>query len=208
MEIIIVALFSYLLGSIPFGLIFTKIFSNKDIRSIGSGNIGATNVLRTGNKFLAIITLIFDISKGYAPVVFTFYYFQELIYLSCIMTFLGHVFPIWLKFKGGKGVATYLGILFALSLQLSLLFIFTWVVVSLVFRYSSISSMFASFTVFVINFIRELAYPLIKDISENLTNEKLTNLSFLLFVFLILIIFTHRKNILNLKNKTELKIKI
>ena len=208
MDIFFVILFSYVSGSIPFGLILTKIFGNIDVRKIGSGNIGATNVLRTGNKFLALTTLILDILKGFIPVSITLQYFPELIQLSSLLAFLGHVFPVWLKFKGGKGVATYLGILFALSLQLSLLFIFTWIVVSLVFRYSSISSMFASFTVFVINFIRELAYPLIKDISGNLTNEKLTNLSFLLFVFLILIIFTHRKNILNLKNKTELKIKI
>jgi glycerol-3-phosphate acyltransferase PlsY len=203
MEIIIVALFSYILGSIPFGLIFTKIFSNKDIRSIGSGNIGATNVLRTGNKFLAIITLIFDISKGYAPVVFTFYYFQELIYLSCIMTFLGHVFPIWLKFKGGKGVATYLGILFAISYGLSVLFIFTWVVVALIFKYSSVSSMFSSLTVLVVTLFRENA---VNAIDPNFVFA--ANIKLILFIFFILIIFTHKKNISNLINRTEEKIKL
>ena len=143
MDIIIVVLFSYLSGSIPFGLILTKTFGNIDIRKIGSGNIGATNVLRTGNKFLALFTLLLDMLKGYMPVIIASKYFPELIQLSCLITFLGHIFPIWIKFKGGKGVATYLGILFALSLQLSLLFIFTWVVVSLIFKYSYLSSMFS-----------------------------------------------------------------
>ena len=117
MDIIIVVLFSYLSGSIPFGLILTKTFGNIDIRKIGSGNIGATNVLRTGNKFLALFTLLLDMLKGYMPVIIASKYFPELIQLSCLITFLGHIFPIWIKFKGGKGVATYLGILFALSLQ-------------------------------------------------------------------------------------------
>ena len=123
MEYLIVGIASYLMGSIPFGLILTKIFLKKDIRDIGSGNIGATNVLRTGNKYLAILTLLLDVVKGYVPIIITINYFPEFIMLSCLITFLGHVFPLWLKFKGGKGVATYLGILFALSYQLSLLFI-------------------------------------------------------------------------------------
>ena len=135
MDIIIVAFFSYLCGTIPYGLILTKIFNGQDVRKIGSGNIGATNVLRTGNKFLAVSTLFFDILKGYVPVIITKQYFPELIYLSCLLAFLGHIFPIWLKFKGGKGVATYLGILFALSYGLSLLFVFTWLVVFLIFKY-------------------------------------------------------------------------
>ena len=108
MDIIIVILFSYISGSIPFGLILTKIFINKDVRKIGSGNIGATNVLRTGNKFLAVATLIFDVLKGYAPVIIAYQYFNDFVHLSCLSTFLGHIFPIWLQFKGGKGVATYL----------------------------------------------------------------------------------------------------
>ena len=110
MDVLIVILFSYLSGSIPFGLILTKIFGDQDIRNIGSGNIGATNVLRTGNKFLAALTLILDILKGYIPVIIAQQYFPALIQFSCLLAFLGHVFPIWLKFKGGKGVATYLGI--------------------------------------------------------------------------------------------------
>ena len=209
MDILIVILFSYLGGSIPFGLILTKIFGGQDIRNIGSGNIGATNVLRTGNKFLAALTLLLDILKGYIPVIITQQYFPGLIQLSCLLAFLGHVFPVWLKFKGGKGVATYLGILLALSIQLGLLFMFTWLTVSLIFKYSSVSSMFASLTVFVIYTVREIAGPIFKIMSDQtFKTYEIASLSLLLFIFFILIIFTHRKNISNLKNKTEHKIKI
>ena len=209
MDIILVGLFSYLSGSIPFGLILTKVFTNQDIRNTGSGNIGATNVLRTGNKFLAALTLALDILKGYIPVIIAQQYFPGLIQLSCLLAFLGHVFPVWLKFKGGKGVATYLGILLALSIQLGLLFMFTWLVVSLIFKYSSVSSMFASLTVFVIYTMREIAEPIFKIMSDQtFKTHEIASLSLLLFIFFILIIFTHRKNISNLKNKTENKIKI
>ena len=154
MDIITVFLFSYLSGSIPFGLILTKIFIKVDVRKIGSGNIGATNVFRTGNKLLATSTLILDVIKGYIPVILAMKFFPDLIQLSCLMAFLGHIFPIWIKFKGGKGVATYLGILFALSIQLGFLFIFTWSVITLIFRYSSVSSIFSTLTVFVVTFIK------------------------------------------------------
>jgi len=203
MDISLVIVISYLSGSIPFGLILTKFFSKVDIRKIGSGNIGATNVLRTGNKYLALATLLLDILKGYLPVVITSQHFPELIHLSSLLAFLGHLFPIWLKFKGGKGVATYLGILFALSLQLSFLFIFTWVVVSLIFRYSSLSSMFGSLTVFVVTLIKDTA---LRSINANINFDEDIRLT--LFIFFILIIFTHRKNISNLKSKTEKKIRI
>ena len=209
MDIFFVILFSYVSGSIPFGLILTKIFGNIDVRKIGSGNIGATNVLRTGNKFLALTTLILDILKGFIPVSITLQYFPELIQLSSLLAFLGHVFPVWLKFKGGKGVATYLGILLALSIQLGLLFMFTWLTVSLIFKYSSVSSMFASLTVFVIYTMREIAGPIFKIMSDQtFKTYEIASLSLLLFIFFILIIFTHKKNISNLKNKTEHKIKI
>ena len=203
MDIILVVLFSYLSGSIPFGLILTKIFGDKDVRKIGSGNIGATNVLRTGNKFLAALTLFFDVLKGYVPVIISQHYFSDLIQLSCLIVFLGHIFPIWLKFKGGKGVATYLGVLLALSPALGLLFIFTWSVVSLIFKYSSVSSIFSSITVFVVTAIKDTAIDLIDSSISSVNDIKL-----LLFIFSILIIFTHRKNLSNLKNKTEQKIKI
>ena len=203
MDIFLVIFFSYLLGSIPFGLILTKIFKKGDIRKIGSGNIGATNVLRTGNKLLAIVTLLLDVFKGYISVIITVKYFTSLVQLSCLVVFLGHLFPVWLKFSGGKGVATYLGVLFALSLQLSFLFMFTWLVVALIFRYSSLSSMFSTLTVFVITFIKDTA---IKSFDTNIKFEQ--DITLMLFIFFVLIIFTHRGNILNLKNKTESKIKI
>ena len=203
MDVLIVILFSYLSGSIPFGLILTKIFRGQDIRNIGSGNIGATNVLRTGNKFLAALTLVLDILKGYIPVIIAQQYFPGLIQLSCLLAFLGHVFPVWLKFKGGKGVATYLGILFALSIQLALLFMFTWLLVSLIFKYSSLSSMFSSLTVFIVTLIKDTA---LRSIDSN--TYIVEEMKLILFIFFILIMFTHKKNISNLINKTEHKIKI
>ena len=203
MEIFLVTIFSYFCGSIPFGLILTKFFSGKDIRSIGSKNIGATNVLRTGNKYLAFTTLILDILKGYFAVIITQQYFPELIQLSALLVFLGHLFPIWLKFKGGKGVATFIGILFALSYSLTLLFILTWITVALIFKYSSLSSIFASITVFVISFVKE---NVIKAFDPNISN--VSDIKLLLFIFLILIIYTHKNNIFNLINRTEHKIKL
>tara|TARA_Y100000590_G_C15690493_1_gene1003252 strand:+ start:1194 stop:1805 length:612 start_codon:yes stop_codon:yes gene_type:complete len=203
MDAAAVILFSYISGSIPFGLILTRVFGNFDLRKIGSGNIGATNVLRSGKRYLAASTLILDILKGYVPVAITINYFPELIQLSCLFAFLGHIFPVWLKFKGGKGVATYLGILFALSLQLSILFIFVWSVVALIFRYSSLSSIFSSFTVFVVYIIKYYVLQALKP-SLSTSNE----LGLILFIFFILIIYTHKTNIYNLKNKSENKIKI
>ena len=203
MDVLIVILFSYLIGSIPFGLILTKICGGQDIRNIGSGNIGATNVLRTGNRFLAALTLALDILKGFIPVIIAQQYFPGLIQLSCLLSFLGHVFPVWLKFKGGKGVATYLGILLALSIQLGFLFMFTWLAVSLIFKYSSLSSMFSSLTVFIVTLIKDTA---LQSIDSNTYIEE--EIKLILFIFFILIMFTHRKNISNLKNKTEHKIKI
>jgi len=203
MEIVLVAVFSYFCGSIPFGLILTQSFIRKDIRKIGSGNIGATNVLRSGNKYLAFLTLILDVSKGYIPVLLTKQFFPELLQLSALSAFLGHLFPIWLKFKGGKGVATFLGILFAISYGLAVLFIVSWLAISLIFRYSSLSSIFSSFTVFMIVLIKEKA-----TVTNSPNIDGTEDLQFLLFIILILIIFTHRKNISNLKNRTEQKIKL
>ena len=116
MELLTIGIVSYLMGSIPFGLILTKIFLKKDIREIGSGNIGATNALRTGNKFIGYSTLILDIVKAVIPVLYVKVNFPDLIYVSALCAFLGHVFPVWLKFKGGKGVATYVGILCSICL--------------------------------------------------------------------------------------------
>ena len=144
MDYLIVGIASYLMGSIPFGLILTKIFLNKDIRDIGSGNIGATNVLRTGNKLIGYATLILDIAKAIIPVIFVKINYPELLYIASLCAFLGHVFPIWLKFKGGKGVATYVGILFSINYLLGIIFAASWAIIFLMFRYSSLSSIIGS----------------------------------------------------------------
>ena len=122
MELLTIGIVSYLMGSIPFGLVLTKIFLKKDIREIGSGNIGATNALRTGNKFIGYSTLILDIIKAVIPVLYVKVNFPDLIYVSALCAFLGHVFPVWLKFKGGKGVATYVGILCSMNIMFGIVF--------------------------------------------------------------------------------------
>ena len=191
LEIIIVLFYSYFLGSIPFGLIITKIFLNQDIRNVGSGNIGTTNVLRTGKKSLAITTLIFDILKGYVSVVVTLKYFNDLIYFSALICLIGHIFPVWLKFKGGKGVATYLGIILALSFKFGIIFGITWLIISFIFKYSSLASMIGALIIF--------AYSTILDN---------TTLSVFLFISFIIILYTHRENIVRLKDSKETKIKL
>ncbi len=121
MKLEFIIIISYLLGSIPFGFLLTKIFLKLDIRSVGSGNIGATNALRTGNKKIGYTTLILDILKAVVPLIFIKIYYIEYLYISSLCVFLGHVFPIWLKFKGGKGVATYVGILCCINLYLGII---------------------------------------------------------------------------------------
>ncbi|WP_375695738.1 glycerol-3-phosphate 1-O-acyltransferase PlsY [Bartonella sp. AC67GZZY] len=141
-------LISYLIGSIPFGLLFTKLFKIGDIRTIGSGNIGATNVLRTGNKKLAALTLLCDMLKG-TIVVFVTKFFSDpldnsiLISLAGFFVFLGHLFPVWLKFKGGKGVATYLGVCLGIYWPAAIIFIIVWSAIFLLMRYSSLSALIA-----------------------------------------------------------------
>ena len=147
MEFLTIGIVSYLMGSIPFGFILTKTFLKKDIREIGSGNIGATNVLRTGNKLIGYITLILDIIKAVIPVIYVKLNHPELIYIASLCAFLGHVFPVWLKFKGGKGVATYVGILFALNIFLGFIFCSSWLIIFLLSRYSSLSSLVGTFTI-------------------------------------------------------------
>jgi len=137
--------FGYLLGSIPFGLVLTKLAGMQDIRSIGSGNIGATNVLRTGNKALAAATLLGDMLKGTAAVLITYeLYGRDLAVIAGLGAFLGHLFPVWLKFKGGKGVATYIGIILGLAWPAALAFCGIWLLMALAFRYSSLSALVAS----------------------------------------------------------------
>ena len=190
MDYLVAIIFSYLLGSIPFGLILTKLFLKKDIRKIGSGNIGATNVLRSGNKLIAYLTLFFDILKAVIPVVYIKLNYPDLIYISSLSIFLGHVFPIWLKFKGGKGVATYVGILFSINLIYGLFFGITWLLIFLISKYSSLASLVGSLSIPI--------YLLI--FNEN-------QILFFVIMF-VLIFYTHRENIKRLKNKEESKSKI
>ena len=137
MEVIIVAITSYLIGSIPFGFILTKIFLKKDIRNIGSGNIGATNALRTGNRSLGYGTLLLDVLKAIIPVIYTKLNYPDYIFITSMFVFLGHVFPLWLKFKGGKGVAPYVGILFSINLIFGIVFVSIWIITFLISKYSS-----------------------------------------------------------------------
>ena len=178
------------MGSIPFGFILTKLFLKKDIRNIGSGNIGATNALRTGNKSLGLATLVLDIAKAVFPILYVKFYYPDYILIASLSAFLGHVFPIWLKFKGGKGVATYVGILFSIKIIYGLIFISSWLLIFVVSRYSSLSSIIAS-----------LMVPVYLTFFENY------NLKFFVIMF-VLILFTHKENVKRLKNKEETKTKI
>ena len=191
MDYLIVGVASYLMGSIPFGLILTKIFLKKDIRDIGSGNIGATNALRTGNKLIGYSTLILDIAKAIIPVIFVKINYPDLIYIASLSAFLGHVFPVWLKFKGGKGVATYVGILFSINFLLGIIFVASWSIIFLMFRYSSLSSIIGSISI-----------PIYILITEQISNAIFFSIMF------VLIFYTHRENIKRLKNREESKTKI
>ena len=190
MEYLIIAIGSYLLGSIPFGFILTKVFLKKDIREIGSGNIGATNALRTGNKSLAYSTLALDISKAILPVLYVKFNYPDYIFIASLSAFLGHVFPIWLKFKGGKGVATYVGILFSINIIFGLIFIISWAVTFLISKYSSLSSLVAS-----------LIVPIYLIVFGNYN-------SIFFIIMFVLIFYTHRENVKRLKNKEESKTEI
>ena len=191
MDIFLIGIISYLMGSIPFGLILTKIFLKKDIREIGSGNIGATNALRTGNKTIGYSTLVLDILKAVAPVIYVKIFYQDFLYIASLCAFLGHVFPIWLKFKGGKGVATYVGILFAINIYFGIVFTISWFITFFISKYSSLSSLVGAASIPI--------YLLV-----------LTQFDQGIFftIMFVLIFFTHRENIKRLKNKEETKTKI
>ena len=190
-EIFVIIAISYAFGSIPFGYLITKFFLKKDIRKIGSGNIGATNVLRTGNKIIGYSTLLLDVLKAILPLIIIKIYMNEFLFIASLSVFLGHVFPIWLKFKGGKGVATYVGILCCINLYLGIGFGFFWIITLITCKYSSLSSLVASLSIpFIDYFI--------------LKNELI---SFYIIMF-VLIFYTHRENIKRLINKEESKTKI
>ena len=190
-ELFLIILVSYLFGSIPFGLLLTKIFLKKDIRKIGSGNIGATNVLRAGNKILGYSTLVLDILKAVLPILYIKFFMNDYLYISALSIFIGHVFPIWLKFKGGKGVASYLGILCCLDIFTALIFGVVWIFVFMLFKFSSLSSLLASLTIPIFHFF------------YNSNSDY-----YFYFMMFILIFFTHRENIKRLRNNTESKSKI
>ena len=202
-EILILAIICYLLGSIPFAYLVPKLFGFGDIRKIGSGNPGTTNVLRTGNKLLAIFVLVFDTLKGFIPLFYfqNYYSFENIIllqiqpeiiiYLICSFAIIGHIFPVWLKFKGGKGVATFIGYLFGANYFLALLFIFSWLTVATISRYSSLSSIIS---LIIIPFISFYFFNII-------------TINALIFIISFFIILKHYSNILRLLNKTENKIR-
>ena len=190
-ELFFIILVSYLFGSIPFGLLLTKIFLKKDIREIGSGNIGATNVLRAGNKILGYSTLILDILKAVLPILYVKFFMNDYLYISALSIFIGHVFPIWLKFKGGKGVASYLGILCCLDIFTAIIFGVVWISIFILFKFSSLSSLLASLTIPIFQFF------------YNSNSDY-----YFYFMMFILIFFTHRENIKRLRNNTESKSKI
>ena len=190
MEVLIISILSYLMGSVPFGFILTKVFLKKDIRDIGSGNIGATNALRAGNKSLGYGTLFLDIIKAIIPVVYVKLNYPDYIFIASLCVFLGHIFPIWLKFKGGKGVATYVGILFSINLTIGFVFIGVWFFTFLISKYSSLSSLSASLSIPIYLFF--------------FTSQNLVFFS----IMFILIFYTHRENVKRLKNKEESKTKI
>lgn len=174
------ALVGYVFGSIPFGLILTKLAGLGDVREIGSGNIGATNVLRTGKKPLAALTLLADILKGLIPTLFVTAYFELIPYglIAGFMALIGHMFPVWLKFKGGKGVATYIGVAFGFFWPSGVCFILSWLVVAFLFRYSSLSALVACLVTPFVTFF--------------LTEEIIATT---LFVMSILVLIRHRSNI-------------
>ncbi len=191
MNLILIIFFTYLIGSIPFGYVLTKLFLKKDIRKIGSGNIGATNALRTGNKIIGYSTLTLDILKAVVPLLYIKFNFPDLINISSLCIFLGHVFPIWLGFKGGKGVATYVGILFCINYLLGFVFVLFWFLTYLIFKYSSLSSIVSALIIPIFHFF---------FFDDN-------NYYFFIILF-ILIFYTHRENVKRLINNEESKTKI
>ena len=188
-EVFLIILFSYILGSIPSGVILAKFFALDDIRKIGSGNTGTTNVLRTGNYIAAALTLILDFSKACLAIYLTLMINEQLIILSSLFILIGHIFPVWLRFKGGKGFASYLGIVFMINFYLFSFIALIWIFIFLVIRISSLSALISSFSSIL------LTYFLFN--SDEL----------LIFILTLIIFISHYENIKRLVNGTEKKIK-
>tara|TARA_B100001146_G_C16132639_1_gene413111 strand:- start:352 stop:930 length:579 start_codon:yes stop_codon:yes gene_type:complete len=189
-EIASIILISYLLGSIPSGIIFSKIFSLGDLRKIGSGNIGTTNVLRTGNYTAAALTLTFDFGKAYAAIYASSIINSDLILLSGLTILIGHIFPIWINFKGGKGFASYLGIICSLDVFVFLIMILLWLIIFYLKKISSLAALLSALIGLII--------------SISFINN---NIKFTLFFLTLVIFLTHIENIKRLYNGTEDKIK-
>lgn len=189
MDWILALLLGYALGSVPFGLLITRIAGAGDLRSIGSGNIGATNVLRTGRKGLAAATLLLDLLKGLAAVLIVARFLPEWTWLAALGAFLGHCFPVWLGFKGGKGVATTAGIAFGLAWPIGLAYAVTWVGLLLIARISSVAGMTAAI-------VAPLAALLL---GENAAAGVLALIA-------VLVVFLHRENLARLRAGTEPKV--
>ena len=188
---ILIIFVSYLLGSLPTGFLIGKHLKNIGLRNLGSGSTGATNVLRSGNKILGYSTLVLDILKAVLPILYVKFFMNDYLYISALSIFIGHVFPIWLKFKGGKGVASYLGILCCLDIFTALIFGVVWISIFILFKFSSLSSLLASLTIPIFQFF------------YNSNSDY-----YFYFMMFILIFFTHRENIKRLRNNTESKSKI
>ena len=188
-EVLLIILFSYFLGSIPSGVILAKFFQLDDIRKLGSGNTGTTNVLRTGNYSAAALTLILDFSKACLAIYLTQIFNEQLIILSSLFILIGHIFPVWLRFKGGKGFASYLGIVFMINFYLFSFIALIWFFIFLVIRISSLSALISSFSSIL------LTYFLFNS------NE------LLIFILTLIIFISHYENIKRLVNGTEKKIK-
>ena len=188
-EIVLVILLSYLLGSIPSGVIFAKIFNLEDLRTIGSGNTGTTNVLRTGNYTAAALTLIFDFGKACLTIYLTLLFNDDLVFISSVVILIGHIFPVWLRFKGGKGFASYLGIISMVNIYLFLLISLVWLIVFFYKKISSLAALFSCLSCILLSII---------IFKSNVT---------LVIVLTIIIILTHRENIKRLigGNETEIK---
>ena len=188
-EIVLVILLSYFLGSIPSGVIFAKIFNLEDLRTIGSGNTGTTNVLRTGNYTAAALTLIFDFGKACLTIYLTLLFNNDLVFISSVVVLIGHIFPVWLRFKGGKGFASYLGIISMVNIYLFLLISLVWLIVFFYKKISSLAALFSCLSCILLSII---------IFKSNVT---------LVIVLTIIIILTHRENIKRLigGNETEIK---
>ena len=188
-EIVLVILLSYFLGSIPSGVIFAKIFNLEDLRTIGSGNTGTTNVLRTGNYTAAALTLIFDFGKACLTIYFTLLFNEDLIFISGVLTLIGHIFPVWLRFKGGKGFASYLGIISIMNIYLFLLISLVWLIVFFYKKISSLAALFSCLSCILLSII---------IFKSNVM---------LVIVLTAIIILTHRENIKRLVSGNETEIK-